>query len=246
MPYHKMLQKIIRRQNLPNCEIIRLCKEQYNIPINPDHFSHVLNGHKAPFKIETSRAIAKICNADERLLVLETYFDKAPKEIQEVFTRLKNTIIYFGNNFIQNQLSRADYKIIAQALQQETMAEFIISIIELSDEASNYDINKFVFVDDHTKFIFQNTLFYPVPDDGMKPILCKDDQVCIKILDKYKNGDFVLFEDKLTNKQYIRQIIILGSDIRLLANNQEFESRTLKNDQIQILGKVTDKVTKIS
>ena len=88
MPYHKLLNNIIASTNYTAQEIINKCAEK-GIKMNKAYMSKLRNNKVPPPSEDVSRVISKVCDVDERFLVLEGYIDKAPKEIKEAFVSIK-------------------------------------------------------------------------------------------------------------------------------------------------------------
>ena len=90
-----MLRNVVANTNYTQEEICKRCTE-LGIKISKSYINKLLNNKQQAPTEEISRIIANVCNCDERLLVIEGYLDKAPKEIREVFISLKNTTMIYN------------------------------------------------------------------------------------------------------------------------------------------------------
>lgn len=100
-----MLNEIVAKTSYSQEEIANKCTE-LGVPISKSYMNKLLNNKLSAPKEEISRAIAKVCNADERLLVMEGYIDKAPKEVSEAFNSLRNIQMLFTLNTLQNHIDK--------------------------------------------------------------------------------------------------------------------------------------------
>lgn len=248
MAYAKLLEKIINKTNYTNVELSNKCKE-LGINVDRTYINKLLNNKSKPPKEEISRAIAKVCGADERLLVLEGYIEKAPKEIVDVLKQIKYlttiaSLNIFTNNFSENNDFLEQLRI---ELDNEPLSEFIISIIDKNATDINFGDIGLEFSEKNENYNI--TLTAPVEikvnDNSMFPIVPENSYINLTLKDKYNNGEIIALKFKGQEELLIRYIFYNGNDILLTALDQNYTPITCKQDDILIMGKVTKVITKI-
>ena len=134
MPYYKMLNEIVAKTSYSQEEIANKCTE-LGVPMSKSYMNKLLNNKLSAPKEEISRAIAKVCNADERLLVMEGYIDKAPKEVSEAFNSLRNMQTLVVLNTLENRMDNKTFEEFRELFEKEPLAKFIIDLIENGNNA---------------------------------------------------------------------------------------------------------------
>ena len=240
MSYCKMLNKIIANTNLTQKEIRERCKRDYNINISSGYLSRLMNNKISSPSDEISRAIAKVCNADERLLVIEGYIDKAPKEIIEFFKKLNKLSIYEVSGVLENVINKNEVEMMKEEAEKETISNGIINILDMQDTLLKINNEKMsVDIGDNIIFNVNNLEGIVITDNAMKPLIDINDKVIVLVKKRYDNGDIVLIRKKGSDKILIRQIYNYGSEYIFTALNKEYKQFTIKNSDIEILGKVS-------
>lgn len=244
MPYYKILNEIVSKTNYSQEEIANKCTE-LGVPISKSYMNKLLNNKLSAPKEEISRAIAKVCNADERLLVMEGYIDKAPKEVSEAFNSLRNIQMLFTLNTLQNHIDKKTFVELQKFFEKEPLSKFIIDLIENGKNA--VDIKQIgMEVKAENENLIMNIggeLGIKVEDNSMYPLIKKNDEIKLLISDRYVNGDILLIN--INDNTVIRQAVFLGNDIELIPLNKKYEKKTYKKEEVKILGKVQKIITEI-
>jgi len=103
--YSKVLQRIIADSNITQEELSEKCKK-LNAPISRGRINSILN-NKAPAPSEkVSRAIAQICNIDERELVLEGYLENAPHELIDFLNKFQEELFELSLTQLENKIDQ--------------------------------------------------------------------------------------------------------------------------------------------
>lgn len=248
MPYSKMFQKIVNNTNYTNAEIAEKCKK-LGVNVDRTYINKLFNGKSNPPKEEISRAIAKVCNADERLLVLEGYMDKAPKEVIETLRHLKLLSKLASLNIYDNlpQISKEQLEEQLQGyktqLENETIADFMLEILDHKDLDISLDNSSLSFsqTENNYNINFSSSIALPVNNNAMKPLIPQNSQINLSLKSEYNNGEIIAFKLKGTEELFVRYMFLNNSDntIMLTALNAEFKPIICKKDDILILGKVS-------
>ena len=248
MAYDKLLEKIINKTNYSNVEIANKCKE-LGVNVDRTYINKLLNNKSRPPKEEISRAIAKVCGEDERLLVLEGYLEKAPNEIVDALKQIKYwtslaALNVFTNNFSEYNNFLEQLKI---ELDNEPLSDFIISIIDKKATDINFsDIGfKFSEKDENYNITLTAPVEIKVNDNSMFPIVPENAYINLTIKNKYNNGDIIALKFKGQEELLIRYIFFNENNIILTALDQNYTPITCKQEDILIMGKVTKVITKI-
>lgn len=243
MPYSKLLQKIIADTNYKNTDIIKKCKEEYNIVINETHFSKILNNHRKPPKEEVSRAIAKICNVDERILMLEGYIDKAPKEIQELFKNLQFNINTITSLLVSNIRDLEDDKLkeIKKYLDTEYVANSIIYMLDKIDNSATLIKNN-IEIDEsllNTNISFHIPQGIMITDNSMAPIIEEGNRVVLDFKKPCKISDFVAYKNNESENIKVRILTKNNNTYVMIPINKKYTQEIYSEQDIKILGKVS-------
>ncbi len=244
MPYYKMLNEIVAKTSYSQEEIANKCTE-LGVPMSKSYMNKLLNNKLSAPKEEISRAIAKVCNADERLLVMEGYIDKAPKEVSEAFNSLRNMQTLVVLNTLENRMDNKTFEEFRELFEKEPLAKFIIDLIENGNNAVDIKQMGMEIKAENENLIMNigGELGIKVEDNSMYPLIKKNDEIKLLISDRYVNGDILLIN--INDNTVIRQAVFLGNDIELIPLNKEYETKTYKKEEIKILGKVQKIITEI-
>lgn len=233
--YSKVLQKIIAEANITQEELSKKCKE-LNAPISRVQLNAILhNRAKAPCE-EVSRAIAKACNVDDRELVLEGYFEKAPQEFIDFLNKFQEQLFELSFAQLENKIDKKTKEIILEEYKKETSINLILEILDMQKLLPLYDNN--YKVENSEKNIIFNFEYpsFTIDDDSMENKIPKNSKLKLKVQDKYKNGDILLIE---YNKiKYVRLAIFIGKSTFLYAFNSNYNNLYLNNEQFRIIAKV--------
>ena len=244
MSYSKVLKSIIANTNITQEELSNKCKE-LKAPISRGQINKIVNG-KAPAPEEkVSRAIAKVCNVDDRELVIEGYLEKAPREFIDFIKVFQELLLKIFLPSIEPIINEDEMELFKEAFEKETMAKIVLGILEM--EKSEYDTNIFNIErnEDEIKATIKKLLYITMEDESMEVKIPKGSKMQIEIKEKYKNGDIVLIKVKENKKPIIRVIFFIGRDICLYPLNNKYNSLYLRNSEYQILGVVSSVEIKI-
>lgn len=245
--YSKLLAKIIAESGLTIKEIAQKCNEIGN-GIDVTRLSKLQNGRLDAPSEKVSRDIAKVCNANDRELVLEGYLEKAPKEVIEAFLSIRYMTTISALSVLENTFDNNVLTYIQEELEKEPLAQFIISLIDKKATDVILDNEKIEFNVEKDKFnmILNNPSSLKVKDNSMYPIIPKDAEISLKIQNKYDNGDILAI--KVNNKEdfIVRYVLFKNDSIVLTSlNNKDFEKLEYRKNEVTILGKIIKVTTDI-
>ena len=247
MPYAKLLKKIMEETNTTNKDI-----EEKSIlmkkPIDRTYISKIKNGKLPAPTEEKSKIISKICEVDNKYLILEGYIDTAPKEIIEMLRTLQEMVAIAGIGAFANSVDEDILEEMIEVLREETLSEFVISILENKDYTiSTYkDMFKISAENDKLNFNLGMPISFPVKDNSMFPLIPKGAKVILEIPERYVNGDIIFIREKKTKKNKLGVALIYGRNVTLVPMNKaKYKEETYFNDEILILGKIKTVITDI-
>ncbi len=245
MAYKEMLEKIMNEQKLTNTEVVARCKEQ-GIEISETYFSRIKNNKKNPPSEEVSRAIANACNVDERLLVIEGYIDKSPKEIQEAFKTI-NFMAKSATAKLFKIIKKGDMKTLQEYLDTQPVSDTVIEILDSKEQYIEFLENNYTFESLGNGLALSMSLKEPVAinieDDSMFPILQKGDKVGLEVLRTYNTNDILLIVYK--KHKYIRYLHKENATVKLVPVNTKFKEIICDRKEIKILGRINNIIRKI-
>lgn len=246
MPYYKMLKKVVSNTNYTQEEIAKQC-EELGITISKSYINKILNDKLPAPTEEVSRTIAKVCNCDERLLVLEGYLDKAPKEIKQAFLALKNIMMLYSINMLENKINKKTINEVKEKFEEEPLADFVLELIENGNIVINMKKCGFEIEAKNEQIVcnLSKPISLKVEDNSMSPLIKANDEVTIEIKDRYINGDIIAVNVPKHKGIRIRQAVFLGRSVELVPLNKEYEHKTYNKENINILGKVKKIITEI-
>lgn len=247
--YSKLLSKIIAESGYTAKEVVEKCNELGN-GIDTTRLSKLQSGKLSAPSSKVSRDLARVCNVDERLLVLEGYIEKAPKEIIDAFMSIKTSIIasalnVFKDNFLQ--ASAEDFKKIKEELEKEPLADFIISLIDDGVESISINENGIDLqaIDKDIKVTLSQPTTLPVKDDAMFPIIPKNSKVYLKIEENYNTGDILAVKTKDIENAIVREVAFINNSVILIPLKKEFKTLTYNKKDLTFLGRITEVLTTI-
>lgn len=242
--YSRLLAKIIAESGYSLKEIAEKCNAIGN-GIDTTRLSKLQNGKLSAPSEKMSRDLARVCNVDERLLVIEGYLEKAPKEIIDTFVILKTNTILAGLRIFENNVTKEQFSLIKNELEKEPLADYIIEILDskedkISISSEGFDINSKDF-----KFRIEEPIAIHIKDNSMFPIIPKNSKISLKMEEKYNNGDILALKINKQENIIARYVLFNNENIILTPLNKEFEQLIYKIDDVQIIGKVSRVITDI-
>ena len=246
MPYYKLLRKVVANTNYTQEEIAKRCTE-LGEKISKSYLNKLLNNKQQAPTEEISRVIAKVCNCDERLLVIEGYLDKAPKEIKNAFLSIKNTTMLYSINMFENEVDNKTLNEIKEIFEEQPLTDFIIELIDSGKSIINMKELGFEIKSENKKVICDLTkpISFKIEDNSMFPFIKENDEITIEIKDRYINGDIIVATVKGQKGIIIRQASFLGTQIELAPFNKKYKHTTYNKEELTILGKVKKIITEI-
>lgn len=240
--YSKLLQKIVAEANITQDELSNKCKE-LGCPISRGRINEILNGKAIPPSENVSRAIAKICNADERKLVLQAYLEKAPHELIDFFNRYQELLFELSVSRLENIIKEDTKKILLEEYKNQTILDIIIEVLDMKNNITT-DNDYFKVTNEKNDLVINfETPYIIMNDNSMESKIPKNSKLRYIIKDSYKNGDILLVE--YNNIKYVRLAIFLGRNIFLYAFNPEYKGLYLKNEEYKIIAKINSIEIKI-
>ncbi len=245
MQYARMLNKILAEKGYKDADIIRLCRE-IGVNIDKGSFSKYINGISIPSE-EKSRAIAKACNVDERILIIAGYLDKAPKEILDTFKTIRIMQKTGTMKFLKIQ-DKIKLKDAEKIIEEDTLVDTIIDILDSKEKFIDFLNKGFIYKKINSSFNYSVALIEPqgieIKDDAMSPIIQKGDKVTIDTKQNtYTTSDIVLVEYK--DKIYARYMYKVNDTLILSPINKAYKEMYDSKDKIKVLGKVNNVIRKI-
>ena len=241
MSYNKLFKRIFAESNYTQQELADKCN------VSRSYIGNLLNNITPVPDEEISRAIARACNIDERLLVIEGYIDKAPKEIKDFLIYLKSLVGFCCLNFYENKADIESFNILKKQLEEETLCDFIIKLLNDKNNTEYNNQNMFEIKTEDGNIIFNISKPFTLKanDNSMYPLIKENDELSIEIKTTYHNGDIIAFNPKNTEDIFIRQIMFLGKDIEAIPLNAKYKRDFYNKNEIIILGKITKITTNI-
>lgn len=249
MPYSKLLRNVVADTGYSAKQIIDECNKRGR-KIDKAYLSKLLNNKIPPPSEEVSRLLANICNVDERLLVLEGYIDKAPKEIKDIFNSIRYMTTLSALNVFSNKLDKNMLEELEKEMNEEPISEFMVSFIDT--KANNINImdsgmELSVVNDNSLKLSLTEPMSLQVKDNSMFPMIPENAKISLKIEDKYKNGDILAIKVKKQEDFIVRYALFNKDTVTLTSlNTKEFEPITYNEKDIIILGKVERVIVEIN
>ncbi len=249
MPYSRLLRNIVADSGYNAKQIIDECNKKGK-KIDKAYISKLLNNKIPPPSEEVSRVIANVCNADERLLVLEGYIDKAPKEVKEIFNSIRYMTTISALNVFSNKVDKSVLEELEKEMNEEPISEFLVSFID--NKANNINIKDSgmelsVVNDDSLKLSLTEPMSLQVKDSSMSPMIPGGAKISLKIEDEYKNGDILAIKVKKQEDFIVRYALFNKDTITLTSlNPKDFEPLTYSVKDIIILGKVERVIIEIN
>lgn len=234
MSYTKKLQEIINKTKFTNVEIAKKCSE-LGVTVDRTYINKLYNGKTNPPKEEISKAIAKVCNANENELIFEGYLDRAPKEMIDVLQHIKKITNILFRNYLNKDLNKNTKG------KAKDLSTFLVNSLAFTETDAINITKNISYAQNNARTNLLNLLGRYINDDSMSPIIPQNAQVTFITKKEYSNGDIIAFinkNDKEAN-EYIRYFFIEKDNVFLIPANQKFEKLTCKINEIEILGAVS-------
>lgn len=234
--FEQTLKSTIADANKTQDEISKKCKEM-GTPISRGYLNNVLNGNGKILEEDVSRNIARICNADERILVLEGYLEKAPHEFIDFLNKLQNSSLEIGLALLGMEADEETKNLLINIYRKEKLSDIIIGILDMNNILPNMQ-ELLNLKSDNTdiKSFYNELLYFTMNDNSMQDKIPKGSKLRLETKSKCTNGDIALIE--INGEKLIRMIIFLGKDIFIAPLNKEYKSQIIKNGEYKILAKV--------
>lgn len=251
MPYNKLLNDLINKSGLKQIEIVNKCK-QMNVDITPSYLSILRKEEDRIPSEEISRAIAKICGAeDEDILVIEAYIDKAHPTILKAFNKLRELSYNTAISTLNIKLSDEDKEVLKARILQQSYAQIVIEMAKTNTDVNVVNGATTITADDGVlKSEISESIGFKVEDNSMYPILEKGNTVKIKYmnLDEYKDGDILCFRAKEGGKSLYRKCTFIKDDnsqFVAVPLNSKYNSEVISVEDVTIVGKVIECIKKL-
>lgn len=243
--YSNLLNKIISESGYTSKEIVKKCNDIGN-DIDTTRLSKLLNGRVPAPSEKVSRDIARVCNADERLLVIEGYLEKAPKEIIEIFSTFQEVSFEIGlNKIYQNSITKEQRKVIKEELNKQPLSYLIIEMLNGKNNTLDIVQSEVNFTSKEITLRIAEPIMLEVKDDSMYPIIKNGSKISLKFQEKYNNGDILAIKIKNKEEILFRYAFFNQNDIILISLKQGFQPLIYSMYDIIILGRVARIVSDI-
>ncbi|HYE09865.1 MAG TPA: XRE family transcriptional regulator [Patescibacteria group bacterium] len=243
MSYKDTLFNAIEKSKLSLNEIAKRCKE-YGVSITYSYISQLRSGKIPAPSNDVSKALAKVCDIDENILIIEAYLDKAPEIIQEFIKKVR----YLENANFKNILNgdapsdpddiEWQIDIFKSYLDKQPLSEYIIEYIKRDDkDIINKELKEFDNLSDNDPdpdFIS----YISINDDAMEPIIQKDSMILLSDERNYVSGDILAYNIKASDEILIRKYLLNDDKITFIPINNKHEIKTYNVDDVFIIGKV--------
>ncbi len=248
MAYSKLLAKIIAETNYTQDEIAQKCCE-LGIKVTREQINKLVNNKSKPPKEDISRAIAKICNIDERKLVLEGYLDIAPKEVKDILETIRSYIYLstISATSILGIKDRESITIIEDYLKNEPLADTLIEIIDAKEDSISFIENNFnMDINFLGKAIsIKNPIGIDIKDNGMAPLIEEGNKIVLDFSKKCDISDIVAYKCKNDENIKVRILSKNNNTFIMIPLNSKYNREIYSKEDITILGKVDNVIKKI-
>jgi len=250
MPYYKVLNKIVAQTDYTQNEIAIKCKE-FGVKIDRSRVNKLLHNNLPTPKDKVSKALAKVCNADERLLILEGYIDNAPKEIKQAFQSILLMESLSATKCLE-LLDKNKLHTLQKYFKDEPVSEMIIDILDNTENCINF-LEKDFHIEKlgngkEISINLNKPVGIEIQDNAMSPKIEKGDRVLFSIVENtynYKSTDILLVKTKQNPEIRVRNVLKFNHTIQLQGYSQEYIEPPCNKEDLFILGKVTNVIKKI-
>ena len=246
MPYNLLLNRIVAESGYTAKQIIEEC-ENKGIHIDKSYFSKLQNGKVGAPKGKISKAIAEICNGDEKKLILEGYLDKAPKEVKEFLNAIKNILVSSSLQLLNSAYDENTLKELQIQLEKEPLSDYIIEYLNNINSFKNINQNIFntEIKQNDVNIMLSEPIGITVQDSSMFPLIPEKSKVCLKLEEKYNSGDILAVKLKNKDDLFIRYVLFNDTEIILAPLNKDYKRLVYNHNEVVIIGKVIKVITEI-
>lgn len=240
MPYSRLLRKVVAESGYTSKEIIEKCRE-YGKKIDKAYFSKLLNGKVPPPSEELSEVIARVCNFDERNLILEGFLDKAPKEIRDAFLTIQFVGVMSATKMLQNKVPQEVLEVFRKHIEKEPLSEFVIKLTSGLEKITSLGLSETEVLklsDNEMQLSLSNPISVPVSDNAMFPIIPENSKIILRLKEKYNNGDLIVVKAKDREDMIVRYVLFGEDKITLTSLNKQYPVIEYKLEAISIMGEV--------
>lgn len=242
--YSMLLNTIIAESGLTAKEIVEKCNELGN-GIETTRLSKLQNAKLPAPSEKVSRDIARVCNVDDRKLVIEGYLEKAPKEIVEAFKILKSNSEITALRIFENNVSPEQLELIKRELEKQPLSNCVIQILDSKDNTISLSTELFDVKEKDFTFRIEEPIALPIIDNSMFPLIPQNSKISLKLQEKYENGDILALKIKKQENIIARHVLFNGNNMILTSLNKDFETLTYNAKDVTILGKVSKVINDI-
>ena len=131
--------------------------------------------------------LAKVLDADVRLLNLEAFLDKCPEEVINFLNMARSSIFYVATNIYNNPATPEEFEKISEALEILPLSEFLIKINDNKEKAAiSKEGNKLTSTikgENSEIVILQlpELLGIPIKDDSMAPLILGGSSITLEL-----------------------------------------------------------------
>lgn len=247
MPFGRLLKKVVAESGKTTAEIIEECRNSGK-KIDKSRFSKILN-NKENASVELARELARICNYDENILVLECYIDQAPQEILDVLIAIKELAYMSTLNLLKGSIEDEIIEEVKKTVTEEPLSDFIMEILDSRDYILSSSENDFDtdlnLEDNNMKLSINNSPYITVKDNSMFPLIQENMKILFRMEEKYNINDILFVKIKKTEETKIRYVVSDGKRVQLIPINKNYSVEVYKNSEILILGRVNKIITEI-
>lgn len=246
MPYHKVLRDLIFDSGYTSKYIVEECNK-LGVKIDKSYMSKLVNNKLPAPSEEVSRAISKVCNVDERKLVLEGYIDKAPEEIREFLIILRTMFSKLCLNFFENNFEESLVEEVEKNIRMQPLSDFAITILDNQKDISKEAGETFsgLFDSKTLKINTDSLIGIPVKDSSMLSIVPNGSKVLLTMQGQYNNGEIVAVKVKETEEVIVRIVMFQNDTVFLTSLNKEYKTQIYDKQDVVILGRVSKVVNEI-
>lgn len=248
MAYSKLLAKIIAETNYTQDEIAQKCCE-LGTKVTREQINKLVNNKTKPPKENISRAISKVCNVDERKLVLEGYIDTAPKEIQDILQTLRNFISLssISATSLLGITDKDSINLLIEYLQNEPLSDTLIQLMDSKEDSMKLIENNFnIEINALGKEIsIKNPSGIEIKDNGMSPLIEEGNKIVLDFNKKCDISDIVAFKSKNDKNIKVRILSKNNDTFIMIPLNSKYDREIYSKEDINIIGKVDNVIKKI-
>lgn len=241
MGYSETLESIIKNSKLTLREISDICKENYNVKVDPSYISKLQKKKQDPASDTVNIALAKACGANPDTLLFEAYMEKAPVLIKTFF----DNFIKYTRNVMKFFIRANNPKKLADMINREVanLSSFDI-LVEFNKSKlwKEYSVNRQMLreakKDKEFLRVLEEYKGMPMPDNSMAPVIPEGAILNLENPKDISSGNIIIAKLPNEDRIVIRRYVPVGDNIVLIAENKNFEPVTFEKDTLTIICKV--------